>query len=627
MILEHNCFPESWIGKEPVKVGDGSTYFIGNDSNRPIILPSNHKGLRAVWLNNGVLRIDTNINNTKLFYVGCQRYFEAYQNETEPHDQYSYQEAVKECQRLRAEEARRNNPKQDSSDNYRELESENSSKSKGAGFGLGAMIGSAVSAVKDFRSIDDSSSLEERGNLIMQNMVNRMEDIYRRNEEEGKERTRLLELRNKELDELRVIEKKIKAKENKKKIFSNLNEIFKEATFIPDKFLCSYLEVHNPQQKVAISNVLRGYNNSIVQLVAQLGDVQFDSSRKFFLCWSEIIYLVGEGFLFEDKHIKEITQLINIACGIEEKKESGNYNSFDDYLKALYSKSKYAYWGCDFETNPKDNIIKDRIKYLERHSLFLDKDEYYQGYDVVREIINDFEKRYGTVVDNTTVSNKQNENEKSIATASKDIPQNTAPSKDIPHKDSVNAEKYNDLNSVGFKKESCEGDLLKPKNAFDLITKGKNKKISNIKGKWNDAMWNLDHKLKKNVERDILKIEKEVSNLLKLEEELQNLIASGKSDGFFGFGGDKNVKKKKSDIKDVKERIIELKEKLEDSVEDLQDCEEDIKDYQEDLYELTGLEKYKSYKPVEGKGIDLAHQLIKSIKNSDSQMLRNLFEL
>lgn len=175
----HNCFPESWIGKEPVMVGDGSTYFIDNDSSKQINLPSNYKGIRAVWLNNGVLRIDTNMNNTKLFYVGYQRYFEAYQNETEPHDQYSYNEAVKECQRLRAEEAERNNPKRYSSSNDRKDKSENSNKTKG--FGFGSMMKKNPFdklSKEEARAISYLDDLEER----------RREEQWEREREEENER-------------------------------------------------------------------------------------------------------------------------------------------------------------------------------------------------------------------------------------------------------------------------------------------------------------------------------------------------------------------------------------------------------------------------------------------------------
>jgi hypothetical protein len=615
----HNCFPESWIGKEPVKVGDGSTYFIDNDSSKQINLPSNYKGLRAVWLNNGVLRIDTNMNNTKLFYVGYQRYFEAYQNETEPHDQYAYNEAVKECQRLRAEEAERNNPKRDSGSIDRKNKSENYSKSSGAGFGLGAMIGSAVSAVKDFRSIDDSSFLE---NYSYDNLLERrMAEAEQRYKEASKQHDRLREQIDKEKERLRIIEQRIKAKENKKKIFSDLNKVFEEATIIPDKFLCSYLEINSPQQKVAISNVLRGFNFSIVQL---------GPSEKFFYCWSEIIYLVEEGFLFEEKHVDEISKLISIACGKEET-ISGSFSSFDDYLKACYSESKYAYWGYDFEEDPEEKIILDRLKYLERH-LFFEPDEYYKDYDYYKKIVDDYEnkmaidKRGDTKNEEVEKTFVDDNIEDDIIKVDDKEGKETEKSEVREQKD-MSSTKYEDLECTEFKKDNSKEDYKEPKNAFDLFGKSKNKKISNKKEKWNEAMWNLDHKLKKNVLRDLIKIEKDVVKLLKLEEELRVLLDSGKSEGFLGFGGDKNVKKKKSDIKDIKERIVEHKEKLEDSVEELHDCEEDIKDLQEDLYELTGLEKYANFKPLEGKGIGIANQLIKSIKDTDSQTLKGLFEL
>lgn len=110
---DSKCFPESWIGKEPVKVGDGAYYF-GNDSTKQLILPDGYgKGVNATWLSNGVLRVDTDTNDVKLFFVGSQSFFPAYKDETEPHDKNGYEEAVRECQRLREKERERNNPRKE----------------------------------------------------------------------------------------------------------------------------------------------------------------------------------------------------------------------------------------------------------------------------------------------------------------------------------------------------------------------------------------------------------------------------------------------------------------------------------------------------------------------------------
>lgn len=615
----HNCFPESWIGKEPVMVGDGSTYFIDNDSSKQINLPSNYKGIRAVWLNNGVLRIDTNMNNTKLFYVGYQRYFEAYQNETEPHDQYSYQEAVKECQRLRAEEAERNNPKRDSGSIDRKNKSEKSSKTKGVGLGLGTMIGSAVSAVKDFRSIDDSSSLEEKGNQIMQNMLNNMAERNRRSEEESKkwqkEYDRRTKIGRQELDKISKIEQRFYSKERKKRIFSNLHNAFiHDKAYLYDDVIYKFSGIYDPESMEAVSRAMRAYRQSLKEV---------GRSEKFYQCWSEIIYLIKEGIMFKDDHVEYFTKLIKNTCGQGEMNESGEVESFDDFLKMCYSKLEYAYWGYNFEKDPKEDKLEERKRYI-NHWMHSDEDYVDFNYDEYEDELGNNEK------------DEENENNvEKIINDEGDDPDLVEDEEEEKHVDNpqvtkscgLSNTKYEDLESTEFKKDNSKEDYKEPKNAFDLISKSKNKKISNKKEKWNDAMWNLDHKLKKNVLRDLIKIEKDVVKLLKLEEELRELLESGKSEGFWGFGGDKNVKKKKSDIKDIKERIVEHKEKLEDSVEELHDCEEDIKDLQEDLYELTGLEKYANFKPLEGKGIGIANQLIKSIKDTDSKTLKELLEL
>jgi hypothetical protein len=60
---------------------------------------------------------------------------------------------------------------------------------------------------------------------------------------------------------------------------------------------------------------------------------------------------------------------------------------------------------------------------------------------------------------------------------------------------------------------------------------------------------------------------------------------------------------------------------------ELRDCERDIKDLQEELFELTQLGKYADFKSLEGKGISIVEQLVNNKKNTDTQILRNIFEL
>ncbi len=140
-------------------------------------------------------------------------------------------------------------------------------------------------------------------------------------------------------------------------------------------------------------------------------------------------------------------------------------------------------------------------------------------------------------------------------------------------------------------------------------------------------MWNYDHKLKNNVMKELIRIEEDVENLLLFEEKLHKLTESGKGSGFFGFGGSKEVRELKSDIKYVKEKIKEHKLSLKGKVGELKNCEKEIKGLQTDLFELTNLDKYSNFKPLEGKGINIACSLIEDLKDSDSQSLKLLFEI
>ena len=125
-------------------------------------------------------------------------------------------------------------------------------------------------------------------------------------------------------------------------------------------------------------------------------------------------------------------------------------------------------------------------------------------------------------------------------------------------------------------------------------------------------MWKRDHELKKKIRTEIVRIEEESLKLISWDDKLNSLIKEGKSTGFWGFGGSKEVNNVKSKMKPIKERISDHKDKLSDLIDELESCESDIKEYSDELYELTGLEKYSSFEPLDGKGISIARQLVKS---------------
>lgn len=270
------------------------------------------------------------------------------------------------------------------------------------------------------------------------------------------------------------------------------------------------------------------------------------------------------GMLFQDNHIGQITKIINNTCSQKVSNESGDNVSFDDYLKMCYSKLPYAYWGYVFEKEPDEDKTKERIKYLEDNWLICEDsdNEEYNDYD-------DDEDDNDEDEDNDDDDEEDEEDEEiddeveerpAIESAANKNRQNRG--SNVAQEKIVSDERYPDLQSVGFEKEDSSADLLKPKNTFDLITKGKNKQISSCKKKWNDSMWKLDHELKGKVLHEIIRIEEDAIKLVSYDDKLNALIQSGKSAGFWGFGASKEVNAVKSQMSRVKERISDHIDKL-----------------------------------------------------------------
>ena len=562
-----NCFPADWIGKKLVRVND-SCYFVNGDSTKQVAVPFGHKGVSARWLPNGVLRIDTD-SNVNYFFVGSQRFFEAYGDETEPHDIRAYKKAVEECQRYRAEEGGKNVSNKDRhSNNNNELDDISGNKNRGrTGLGAivagaGAAIGSAKKAIQEYRSIDDTSFLEEASEKIFDDMQNSWE------------------------------------KYNKPVDYGNWLE---ETPF--DKEMREYDESLK-KAKIEISKVLREYQHQcdflLIGLSMMLGvnkkDIKYacemfwnpmgQYSDREIEKWTELFYEILQGERFTDQEIDRFKQMVNQQSE-QDRPE----------VKQIKRSTKIT-------NSQKENVGEDM---LERRNAF--------------ELLNTSKK------EQTNCNDKKDEkdNERKQITVEQPSKKKKTTKSNVPAKDTEDGDKYTDLINSGFKKENCDEELLKPKNAFDLITKGKNKQISYYKNKWNDSMWKRDHELKKKIKHEIVRIEEKAIELLSYDEKLNKLIQSGKSTGFWGFGGSKEVNDVKSRMKTIKERISEYKDKLMEALDDLDSCEEKIQEYSDELYELTNLKKYTEFKRLEGKGMSVARQLAKC--KIDPSNLKTIFEL
>ena len=496
------------------------------------------------------------------------------------------------------------------------------SKSGVAAFigGAGAAIGSARNAFRDFQAIEDTSGIEKALDDFTQGWLERErvenEERNRRDAEYKKKEERWSKKRKKELEILKEKEQRYAAKENKKRIYSNLNNLDKVSIdkntplmLFDKRLICKFIGIFDEELMAAVERAVIGFEKSYRTV---------GKSEKFFRCWIEIFYLIEEGLLFNDTHIKQITTIINSACGQEGKEPDDK--ALNDFLDMCYSKLEYSYRGDNFEKDPEEDEVKKRIRYLESHFMYYEgiEDEMYheedngKGYnkeddDDEDDDDEDDDEDGDEDEDESDDEDEDDDNDDKCPSANKCQGRKAT----VAQRGRVNDEKYEDLQSAGFEKEDSSDDLLKPKNAFDLGTKGKNMQISYYKKKWNDSMWKLDHELKGKVLHEIVRIEEDTMNLVSYDDKLNALIQSGKSTGFWGFGASKEVNDVKFQISCIKERISEHIDKLDEVLDKIEECEDNIKEYSEELYELTEREKYNNVEPLDGQGISIARQLIK----------------
>ncbi len=477
--------------------------------------------------------------------------------------------------------------------------------------GAGSMIGSAKKAIKEYQSIDDISGFEASVNQHFQDYLENQQKEWEKSRQRDEIINKRCERKDRELEKLRKKRDVILARERKKIIFSNLHFIFTETDSVTQDVICKYTGINDSERMNAVSSAVRAYMMSFKKL---------GPSEKFYQCWSEIFYLIEEGMLFPDEAAEYFNIMISKECGNKGSDKKNNLVGFDEFLKKCYADLEDAYWGYNFEKEPNEDEIEKRIDYLS--TLFVSDDVAWNSY--FNDNDDEDEDEDDEDEDDEEEDEDEGEDEERLAVES--IDNKTKQNREtVAQKKNISDEKYMDLQSVGFEKEDSNADLLKPKNVFDLVTKGKNKQISYYKKKWNDSMWKLDHDLKGKVLREIIRIEEDSIKLVSYDDKLNALIKSGKSTGFWGFGASKEVNDVKSQMSRVKERISEHIDKLDDVLDKIEECEDNIKEYSEELYELTEKEKYNIFEPLDGQGISIARQLIKC--KIDPLNLKSIFDL
>lgn len=477
----------------------------------------------------------------------------------------------------------------------------------------------AKNAYDTFRNVDDSSKFEADANRICNDFITQQQNIMDESYRAAEAMDRLIQenarKRDVELNKLRKIEANILAKENKERIFANLEKLLEGgvADFSEGAtYIAKYTGVSTQDGLDTISRAIDGYQRSSQEL---------ERSSKFYKNWSEIFFLISEGLLFPTHHIDFIVKLINKDCGGSNHSDLDPDDNFDDYLKMCYSKFKRPlHWGYNFEKLPYEDNVKARIHFLS-FSLCLDEPYVYDhSLDSMlsKETIND--------VSHSSESEKVNvKNSKNTPRGDEDTsPTNKTRGKNKPKQQSKNLTNiFSELNEK-FKAEKIEDESIKPKGLFDFATRNRNRKVENLKYKRRDLQEEIEGG-KKDIRKKLISILKSIEKLLEKEKMLEDT---------------KNTPIKTNR---EKERLEEKVERLEDQIESIQDdiesCNDDVKDYfnevlsnvnkynkvNQELFELTSSDRYKEKYELQGPAIDIAKNISQNTKLKDSKGLTMLF--
>ncbi len=188
--------------------------------------------------------------------------------------------------------------------------------------------------------------------------------------------------------------------------------------------------------------------------------------------------------------------------------------------------------------------------------------------------------------------------------------------------------KYPELAKSEAEPENDE-DIVGKSGFFDIAAKIKNKKIEKAAETRRHLMSDLEI-YKRNLRNSLFGAEKYARRVILHEQELADLEKSISEAGFFGaikqtINQRQNKDEIKHHIKDAREILIMRNKDVKDYLEKLEKCDKELAKVTKELFELTHLERFADYKPVEGTGIDTAKTIAIKVKNTNPEDLKQLF--
>lgn len=484
-----------------------------------------------------------------------------------------------------------------------------SKQSSSAQESLSRTISKTKTSFNNFRKINDSSEFEYDTNHIVNDYLsgqqNWIENVYREAEENDKRIQREAKRREKELEKLKKIEQIIDAKETKRKIFSNLDILFKnvEIDYIYTEMIAAYTGVSDPELISVISLALDGCKKS-------LENINIKPSDKFYLYWSEVFYLIQEGLVFNEKHINHIIKLINKEFGGHNISGLDDDDCIEGFIKWIYSnKAPYAFEGYNFEKLPNDDKIRERIDCLERNLFNIfdeDIEDNLNSSDNTdwNKIINSYTQLLNTNNHNFKISNNK---------------------KTPPSKRTVSTKNIFPELMETFKKEAIIDESIKPKSLFDFSTRNRNRKVEILKEKRSISQEKID-KIKKDLRKCLISILKSTEKLFNKEKSLSETKDTPIKTSREKENLEKKIERIEDQIEDIQEDIRNYNVEVKEYMDDLLSNIEMYNKINQELFDFTSSSMYATKYCIQGSAITIAKSISRNVETRDSNSLMNLFK-
>lgn len=474
----------------------------------------------------------------------------------------------------------------------------------------------------------DIDDFQEKLNQEGDKFFNDMYDTWERRQSEMRaEDARMSDLCEKRRQESKLLieaERIFTAREHKKTIFMDLerklfnrledqiplsmmDEVSAEMVIKLNTNLVAFIiGVKDKESLDAIELTLSGYAKSLRKL-------GFSKALNRF--WAEIFYLNKMGIMPREDTISYILRLLNKEIGGSKDESLDENDTIENTLKTWYLNFRFQpYWGYDFDEDPIEQKVKDRLQYFSENIIADEKDRY----GVVHGL-----ERY---IKAHTIERPAKQNKGSVAEKSK----NKTVDNDTKMKNSteIKPKKPKKISfpelEQHFKPEEEIDESLELNGFFDFTTRSRNKKVEKLQDKRAGLREDIDDNkeelysfLKSNVEVIRKLISKE-----KMLTELEEKKASGKISRSDYKDKKEDIKEDMSDLKDeIKDNNKEIKNEFSHLLSNI----EAYNKVNSELYSLTNNEHYNEVYQVSGSSIHIAQTISKNERMTDSKILSDLF--